>query len=267
MSSRRRRPRSLPLALVAFALALVAGACTPAGDDNANGGLAGTTWTVVSIAGTDTLEGARPTMTFTGDGTVAGTDGCNRYTGKFHTDRDTIQVSELATTLIGCEPRITAQAQAFGAALTGATTWRELETGQLTLSGQGDLLADPPGLAPESAPPASQGATTDLAGTSWVLIDLDSTADFANLELTLDFGEDGSVSGFSGCNTYTGPFAIDGGSIDIGPLASTRMACEPPGSAIEAIYLPALDAVGTWSILETGDLFLGGPSTLTFTPA
>jgi heat shock protein HslJ len=262
-----RRAGTLLVAAVGLVLAAIVAGCGSGGDDTANGGLAGTTWTVTSIAGTSTIEGSHPTMSFTGDGTVAGTDGCNRYTGRFHTDGDTIEVSQLATTLIGCEPRLNAQAQAFGAALTGATTWQLLEDGQLELSGQGDMLAAPPGAAPETVAPASGEPAAGLAGTSWVLIDLDGTGDFAHLQLTLEFSDDGSVSGFSGCNTYNGPYSVDGGSIDVGPLATTKMACERPGSAIESVYLPALDAVGTWDILETGDLVLSGPSTLTFTPA
>jgi heat shock protein HslJ len=261
-----RASRALGLAVIALVGGLV-GACQP-GDDNANGGLAFTSWVVTSIAAQPTIPGARPTMDFAPEGTVTGTDGCNQYSGTFHTDGDSIEVSQLATTLIGCEPRLAAQGQAFGAALSGATNWRLTETGALELHGQGDIVAEPPGVAPPPAEtPAASGASDPLAGTSWVLSDLDGTADFAGLVLTLDFALDGSLSGFSGCNTYSGGFAVDGDTIDIGPLASTEMACEPPGSDIEAVYLPALDASGTWTILESGQLVLSGPSTLTFTPA
>ena len=57
---------------------------------------------------------------------------------------------------------------------------------------------------------------------------------------TLAFADDGTVSGFAGCNTYGGPFSTDGGTIAIGPLAATEMACQGPGSGIESVYLPAL---------------------------
>ena len=87
-----------------------------------------------------------------------------------------------------------------------------------------------------------------LPGTSCILVDLDGSVEFdASVAPNLTFADDGTLSGFAGCNTYTGSFTLDGSAIDIGPLATTRMACQPPGSDIEAVYLPALDAVGkTW---------------------
>ena len=60
---------------------------------------------------------------------------------------------------------------------------------------------------------------------------------------------------------------VDGGTIAIGPLASTKMACPPPASDIEAAYLPALDAAGSWEILPSGQLVLRGPQVLTYQPA
>ena len=45
---------------------------------------------------------------------------------------------------------------------------------------------------------------------------------------TLAF-EDGQVAGNASCNRYFGPYAIDGSSITVGPLASTQMFCGEPG--------------------------------------
>ncbi|MEX2184942.1 MAG: META domain-containing protein, partial [Chloroflexota bacterium] len=105
------------VAVVGLILATIAAACLPADDDNANGGLANTAWTVVSVAGTSTVPGAEPTMSFAPEGIVSGSDGCNAYTGSFRTDGDRITVGRLASTLIGCEPLLGAQAQAFSQAL------------------------------------------------------------------------------------------------------------------------------------------------------
>jgi heat shock protein HslJ len=258
-----RSPRLLAV-LVVLAAAGLAGCQVVGGDDNANGGLALTTWTVTSIAGTSTIAEGPPTMAFDPGGTVTGTDGCNQYSGSFHTDGGSIQVGPLATTRMACEPARMAQADAFGEALGGATAWRQLETGDLELSGHGDLLASPgiAAAASESAPPSS------LPGTGWQLIDLDGSADFeAALAPDLTFADDGRLAGFAGCNTYDGTFTLDGGSIDIGPLATTKMACPGPASDIEAAYLPALDAVGSWEILPSGQLVLSGPQVLTFQPS
>jgi heat shock protein HslJ len=259
----RVRPARPAAALLAVA-AVLAGCTVVGGDDNANGGLANTTWTVTTIAGTSTIAESPPTMAFAPEGTVTGTDGCNQYTGSFRTDGGSIQVGQLATTRMACEPARMAQADAFAAAFSGATEWRQLESGDLELRGHGDILASPGIAAPPSdaAPP-----TVELPGTSWVLIDLDGSAAFdAAVAPNLTFADDGTLAGFAGCNTYNGSFTVDGSTIDIGPLASTRMACPPPGSDIEAAYLPALDAVGTWELLPSGQLVLSGPQVLTYQP-
>jgi heat shock protein HslJ len=50
-------------------------------------------------------------------------------------------------------------------------------------------------------------------------------------ETAITFGRDGSVSGSTGCNRFTGRGVMDGATLVIeGPLATTRMAC--PGEAL-----------------------------------
>jgi heat shock protein HslJ len=257
------RPARLAVVAVAVVGATALAGCDMVGDDNANGGLANTTWTVTSIAGTATIADARPTMAFAPEGTVTGTDGCNQYTGTFRTDGQSIQVGGLATTRMACEPARMAQADAFSAAFGGATEWQQLETGDLELRGHGDVLASP-GIA---APPTDAAPAVELPGTSWLLVDLDGSAAFdPALAPNLVFADDGTLAGFSGCNTYNGAFTTDGATIDIGPLATTRMACPAPASDIEAAYLPALDAVGNWELLPSGQLELSGPQVLTYQP-
>lgn len=51
------------------------------------------------------------------------------------------------------------------------------------------------------------------------------------------------ASGFSGCNRYTGSYALKDGKLSFGPLAGTRMACATPGGKIEGAYLNALSHI------------------------
>ncbi len=122
--------------------ALVVG-CDAFTDDNANGGIGGTSWTVASINGAPTPADARPTMVFEFDGSLSGSSGCNQYSGSFRTDGDRITVRDLASTMMACEAGVMAQEQAFTAALGGATTWRLTEQGNLQLEGSGDIEAEP----------------------------------------------------------------------------------------------------------------------------
>jgi heat shock protein HslJ len=96
---------------------------------------------------------------------------------------------------------------------------------------------------------ASQaGSDSDLSGTSWEVTAYndgsESTSDvLAGTTLTANFGEDGTLTGNSGCNDYSGPFKITNDQIGIGPLSSTRKACNDPAGVMEqeAQYLAAID--------------------------
>jgi heat shock protein HslJ len=91
------------------------------------------------------------------------------------------------------------------------------------------------------------------------------TADFAHIVPTIAFGVDGTVSGFSGCNTFTGTFTTDGSTLRLGPLATTEIGCQRPASVVEADYLNSLAGVATWQIDESGQLSLGGAIPMRFT--
>jgi heat shock protein HslJ len=110
----------------------------------------------------------------------------------------------------------------------------------------------------------SDDASGGLVGTAWVVREIAGTTTLADSRPTMAFGEDRSVTGSGGCNTYQGPYAVSGMEMAIGPLASTKMACESPAGDIEVTYLAALDAVGLWSIDDAGHLVLAGPTPLIF---
>ena len=61
-----------------------------------------------------------------------------------------------------------------------------------------------------------------------------------------------TVGGFGGCNRFTAPYTIDGDGIEIGAIASTRMACPPPADEVERAYLAALEQVAGWRVEEDG---------------
>ena len=123
-------------------------------------------------------------------------------------------------------------------------------------------------VACSSSGASSSGAAgaQDLSGTSWTLADLGGTAPAEGTAATLTFDGSGAVSGNAGCNTFNGQATIDGGSIDFGPLATTRMACPEAQMSLETAYLGALDAATSWNI-DGGKLVLAGGTTATFNPA
>jgi heat shock protein HslJ len=113
------------------------------------------------------------------------------------------------------------------------------------------------------------GEPTSLDGTAWVLASgVELPADVAVSRPTAAFTSD-TVSGFGGCNRYTGGYSATGETLEIGALASTQMACEPPADTIEASYLAALEQVSSRST-DGDQLILSdaeGDELLRFDPA
>lgn len=74
------------------------------------------------------------------------------------------------------------------------------------------------------------------------------------------FTKDGNVFGDSGCNRFTGGYTVHGDRIEIGPLASTLMACPQKQMDAEAVFLKALQASTSYSATAT-TLKLHSPGT------
>ena len=72
--------------------------------------------------------------------------------------------------------------------------------------------------------------------------------------VTMSFVE-GRVSGRGGCNLYSGPVEIGDGTIKVGPLISTKMACVDNGlMQQESVYLNALQSAQRYSFSGDGKL-------------
>lgn len=103
-----------------------------------------------------------------------------------------------------------------------------------------------------SKEPAYSGEAMALAGTEWRLVAFGEEQivqyDPAVTTVNIIFGEDGSVSGTSGCNQYGGSYTLEGDTLGFGPLMSTLMACEEPAMSVEAAYLDALGSASTFTI-------------------
>jgi heat shock protein HslJ len=127
-----------------------------------------------------------------------------------------------------------------------------------------------PAPSASAAASASAGAL-ELDGTSWLLTDYVSPdgAVFtvpAAVTPLLAF-EGGNLTGNAGCNTFSSTYTVTGDAIEIGPIMSTKMACEEPMASVEGAYLAALESIDKVAILDDGKLQLwddGGKTTLAF---
>jgi heat shock protein HslJ len=80
-----------------------------------------------------------------------------------------------------------------------------------------------------------------LAGPEWTVVEIDGAPLAAGAKPPTLTVEDGRISGFGGCNPYSGPLKETApGQVAIGPLAGTMMACPPPASQVEDAFLKSL---------------------------
>jgi heat shock protein HslJ len=102
--------------------------------------LPGTSWTLVDLDGAEPVGETTPNITFTEDGTVTGTTGCNTFNGQVTIDGSTLSFGPLATTRMACvDPAASTQEQAFLAALEDVTAYTIDDEGRLVLEGGAPL--------------------------------------------------------------------------------------------------------------------------------
>jgi heat shock protein HslJ len=213
--------------LVALAGILAVAGC--GGDDGAAaeaGSLEDVPWTHES----------GPSATFA-DGTVSGSTGCNRFTATYTVDGDALEIGPVATTNAAC-PDDTGERE-FLAALDRVEGWG-VEGGELTLGdGDGNELLR----FSEPSPVGAWEATMFRQGDG-------VSSPLPDTQVTAVFGEDGTLSGSAGCNTYTASYTTERGTIEIGEPAVTRKACVEPAGVMEQeqAYLDALPRATSYRV-------------------
>ncbi len=130
------------VAASAFSLAILPGCATPteapapSTKPAPTGGaaLAGAEWTVFEIGGVATTPGSKVTMQFE-DGRVFGAASCNRFMGGYTVAEDglSIQMSQMASTMMACPDPLMQQEGAFLAVLGAVKSYTVGADGTLML--------------------------------------------------------------------------------------------------------------------------------------
>jgi heat shock protein HslJ len=82
---------------------------------------------------------------------------------------------------------------------------------------------------------AADAGAFNLAGSEWGF-----AGETGRAARFVQFRSDGRVAGHSGCNRFTGRYTRKGEVITMGPLAATRMACQPEAMERERQFLAIL---------------------------
>ncbi|HEY2798137.1 MAG TPA: META domain-containing protein [Thermoanaerobaculia bacterium] len=116
----------------------------------------------------------------------------------------------------------------------------------------GGPASPPPGPAAQAAtasPSAPSGAP--LEETTWELVTLGGAPLPEGIKrspnLRLESGEKRLV-GFGGCNRVFGGYALEGSSLKLSPLGTTKMGCLGPQMPLEKQFLDALERVTAYAI-------------------
>lgn len=100
---------------------------------------------------------------------------------------------------------------------------------------RGDSVA-----APSAA--ASPAPARGIAGTRWVGIVADG-ADH-HTRPRLEFVREGRLSGYTGCNMFSGAWKMEGEGVRVGALVMTKRMCLGPEGEVEKRFLAALAPEG-----------------------
>ena len=92
-----------------------------------------------------------------------------------------------------------------------------------------------------NATPAPNGNVSSSPAGTWELISYGSPANptpaAPDIETSIEFTADGTLTGNVGCNGFGGDYQVEGDKIVFGQIVSTLMFCEGPSGEQEAITL------------------------------
>jgi heat shock protein HslJ len=245
------RPRSGASArLLAGALSILVLAAVACGSDDEvdTGGsgsatpLEGTTWLLAPAAELGVDVGTTAVTTHFEGGTVSGLGGCNSYTGPYKLDGSSLTIGpDLVQTQMACGEVQDAVEKAFLGLLTKTASYK-IDGDQLSLTDSGGKT-----LLPFVASDPAKAIIGKWNVTSYYSGDA-ITSVVGGVELTAEFTSD-QIAGNTGCNSFNGPYEIDGDNITIGTLAQTKAACPSEElSKQESDYLAALALAKTVNV-------------------
>jgi heat shock protein HslJ len=71
-----------------------------------------------------------------------------------------------------------------------------------------------------------------------------------NSEMFVQFEEGGQLRGHAGCNRFSGSYELEDGSLHVGQLRLTRMACPEPAMSFEISFMEALQTQSIASLVS-----------------
>ncbi|MFH8617840.1 META domain-containing protein [Streptomyces sp. NPDC017979] len=198
------------------------------------------------------------------DDRLEGNYGCNNFGADVELKGDVLVMKGFESTAMGCAADVSRFEAAMQSTLADRVSIEmsaDRKTATLT---QGDSGGKKGGTLMLSR---DTGASKILpfTGTTWTVNSLVTGETAASMPAgaegaaELVFTKDGTVRGKLGCNTFTAPVKRSGATVNIGPLASTKMLCEGDRNKVEQHLLKVLTGQVSYEVRSHG-LTLRGPA-------
>ncbi|HEX5078801.1 MAG TPA: META domain-containing protein [Geminicoccaceae bacterium] len=110
---------------------------------------------------------------------------------------------------------------------------------------------------------AAAAAAAGLAGSEWRPIRIGVAAVADDAQIIVQFRSDGRLAGHAACNRFTGSYALAGNSIEIAPVAATRMVCPEPVMQQERLFLEVLERARGFARNRTDLTLIGSQGDVT----
>jgi heat shock protein HslJ len=204
---------------------------TSSGASTLETGLEGRSYLLTSSPGYTPIAGSRLQLGFS-PGEFSFNAGCNSYSGPYSVCDGKLCVAELGSTTIGCDAARQTQDEWF-VSFFSAEPQLDIAGAALTLQGAGATLEL---LDQELADP-----DRPLTGRVWSIDTFIQGATASSFPMltappTLEFGNDGTLTVFDGCNGGSANYTRDGQRLTLSSLGFTEVACSGTRATEERVH-------------------------------
>jgi heat shock protein HslJ len=254
------------------------------GDTEETASFWGATWRIVSITEdgqdiTPDLPEGKDLFDTTEEGRISFT-GCNGASGGASLDGDTLVVEDMMQTQMACmdeEGQVLMDHDAFMVAFLGGGPTVSIDGDQLTLTGADATIVlepapavsgsttlvdpgDPGDPGDPDTPVSSEGAFWGSTWTITTIVDDGAEVEVVDAQASgaapeIDTTAEGAIS-FTGCNGGRGEANYGAGKLAVGPLVSTKMACEDAALMSQDDFIASLLASAPTVSVEGDTLVL-----------
>lgn len=187
-------------------------------------------------------EGIEVDLECINPGLISGSAGCNGYSSAYFLDEGDISIEDVLVTDMAClDERRMETEHHFLERLNNISRAYILD-GKLVFADSEDremLVFVDSGKDPGRLRPGRMADPGDVTGYTWYLcpdIDRNPRSGFSeNVTVTLTFGEDGMLFGYSGCKNYSADYKLEKGRLIIGEIKTAGDIC-PAGEGLETEY-------------------------------